>query len=129
MEAMRAMKAREVESVRCRSAKPVVHDAELQSIVAAMRTSARRVIDPRVDLAELTGQLSVCVELRSTLQCLRSDAREAIQTRVDLSLLSRGARIFAKDVRPCAQLTQTHLQPLVLEATSDAPTRLRFHNR
>ena len=49
------MKAREVEHVRWRAARPAVRDPELQCVEHAMRTAARRVIQTRVDLAELSG--------------------------------------------------------------------------
>ena len=52
---MQAMKAREVEHVRWRAARPAVRDPELQCVEHAMRTAARRVIQTRVDLAELSG--------------------------------------------------------------------------
>ena len=44
---MQAMKAREVEHVRWRVARPAVRDPELQCVEHAMRTAARRVIQTR----------------------------------------------------------------------------------
>ena len=52
---MQAKKSREVEHVRWRVARPAVRDPELQCVEHAMRTAARRVIQTRVDLAELSG--------------------------------------------------------------------------
>ena len=55
LRAMQEMKAREVEHVRWRTARPAIKDPDLQCVEHAMRTAARRVIQTRVDLAELSG--------------------------------------------------------------------------
>ena len=55
---VQAMKAREVEHVRFRSAKPTAHDAELASVVSDMRRSARLCIEPRVDIGDLSTAMS-----------------------------------------------------------------------
>ena len=52
---MQAMKSREVEHVRWRAARPAVRDPELQCVEHATRTAARRGIQARVDIAELSG--------------------------------------------------------------------------
>jgi hypothetical protein len=54
IKAMQEMKAREVEHVRWRAAQPPVLDPELQCVVHSMRTDARKQIQTRVDLAELS---------------------------------------------------------------------------
>ena len=54
-QAMQAMKTRELEHVRWRAARPVAYDPEVQCVEHSMRTDARKEIQTRVDLAELSG--------------------------------------------------------------------------
>ena len=69
---MQAMKAREVEHVRWRAARPPARDPEVQGDLHAMFSDARQALESRVDLAELAG--SACVSPAAFLQARHKES-------------------------------------------------------